>query len=69
AFLDHLLFLLANTLQQDGCRFIVWVLRNQLATDGKVKHFFSERAVPTQPTIRAAKAVRDHLDYLPDLPL
>lgn len=26
-----------------------------------------ERAVPTQPTIRAAKAVRDHLDYLPDL--
>ena len=28
-----------------------------------------ERAVPTQPTIRAAKAVRDHLDYLPDLPL
>lgn len=28
-----------------------------------------ERAVPTQPTIRAAKAVRDNLDYLPDLPL
>jgi hypothetical protein len=28
-----------------------------------------ERAVPTQPTIRAAKAVRDHLDYLPDLPM
>ena len=26
-----------------------------------------ERTVPTQPTIRAAKAVRDHFDYLPDL--
>lgn len=26
-----------------------------------------ERAVPTQPTIRAAKAVRDNLDYLPDI--
>lgn len=26
-----------------------------------------ERAVPTQPTIKAAKAVRDHLDYLPDV--
>ena len=26
-----------------------------------------ERAVPTQPTIRAAKAVRDNFDYLPDL--
>ena len=25
------------------------------------------RAVPTQPTIRAAKAVRDNLDYLPDV--
>ena len=24
-------------------------------------------AVPTQPTIRAAKAVRDNLDYLPDI--
>jgi len=26
-----------------------------------------ERAVPTQPTIKAAKAVRDNLDYLPDV--
>ncbi len=26
-----------------------------------------ERAVPTQPTIKAAKAVRDNLDYLPDI--
>lgn len=26
-----------------------------------------ERAVPTQPTIKAAKSVRDHLDYLPDI--
>jgi len=26
-----------------------------------------ERAVSTQPTIRAAKAVRDNLDYLPDI--
>ena len=26
-----------------------------------------ERAVPTQPTIRAAKAVRDNFDYLPDI--
>lgn len=26
-----------------------------------------ERAVPTQPTIKAAKAVRDHFDYLPDV--
>ena len=26
-----------------------------------------ERAVPTQPTIKAAKAVRDNFDYLPDL--
>lgn len=26
-----------------------------------------ERAVPTQPTIKAAKAVRDHFDYLPDI--
>ena len=25
------------------------------------------RAVSTQPTIKAAKAVRDHFDYLPDL--
>jgi len=25
-----------------------------------------ERAVPTQPTIKAAKAVRDNFDYLPD---
>ena len=25
------------------------------------------RAVPTQPTIKAAKAVRDHFDYLPDV--
>lgn len=25
------------------------------------------RAVPTQPTIRAAKAVRDNFDYLPDI--
>ena len=25
------------------------------------------RAVPTQPTIKAAKAVRDHFDYLPDI--
>ncbi len=25
------------------------------------------RAVPTQPTIKAAKAVRDNLDYLPDI--
>lgn len=27
---------------------------------------YDERAVPTQPTIRAAKAVRDHFDYVPD---
>lgn len=27
-----------------------------------------ERAVPTQPTIAAAKAVRDHFDYHPDIP-
>jgi hypothetical protein len=26
-----------------------------------------ERTVPTQPTIKAAKAVRDNLDYLPDV--
>jgi len=26
-----------------------------------------ENAVPTQPTIRAAKAVRDNFDYLPDI--
>lgn len=26
-----------------------------------------ERAIPTQPTIKAAKAVRDNLDYLPDI--
>lgn len=26
-----------------------------------------ECAVPTQPTIKAAKAVRDHFDYLPDI--
>lgn len=26
-----------------------------------------ERAVPTQPTIRAAKAVRDNLDYMPEI--
>lgn len=26
-----------------------------------------ERAVPTQPTIKAAKALRDNLDYLPDI--
>ena len=26
------------TLQQNRCRFIVRVLRNQLAADGKVKH-------------------------------
>ncbi len=26
-----------------------------------------ENAVPTQPTIAAAKAVRDHLDFMPDL--
>ena len=26
-----------------------------------------ERAVPTQPTIKAAKAVRDNLDYFPDI--
>lgn len=26
-----------------------------------------EKAIPTQPTIRAAKAVRDNLDYLPDI--
>ena len=26
-----------------------------------------EGAVPTQPTIKAAKAVRDHFDYLPDV--
>jgi len=24
-------------------------------------------AVPTQPTIRAAKAVRDNFDYMPDI--
>ena len=28
---------------------------------------YDERAVPTQPTIKAAKAVRDNLDYLPDV--
>ena len=28
-----------------------------------------ENAVPTQPTVAAAKAVRDHFDYLPDLPM
>lgn len=28
---------------------------------------YDERAVPTQPTIKAAKAVRDHFDYMPDL--
>ena len=38
AVLDHLLLLLANTLQQNRSRFIVRVLRNQLAADGKVKH-------------------------------
>lgn len=27
----------------------------------------NERAVPTQPTIKAAKAVRDNFDYLPDI--
>lgn len=26
-----------------------------------------ERAIPTQPTIKAAKAVRDNLDFLPDI--
>ena len=30
-------------------------------------HEHDEQAVPTQPTIRAAKAVRDNLDYLPDI--
>lgn len=29
---------------------------------------YNERAVPTQPTIRCARAVRDNFDYLPDLP-
>jgi len=28
---------------------------------------YDERAVPTQPTIKAAKAVRDNFDYLPDI--
>ena len=36
--IGHLLLLLANTLQQNRSRFIVRVLRNQLAADGKVKH-------------------------------
>lgn len=27
----------------------------------------NERAVPTQPTIKAAKAVRDNFDYIPDV--
>jgi len=31
-------------------------------------HEHDERAVPTQPTIRAAKAVRDNFDYVPDIP-
>ena len=30
-------------------------------------HKHDERAVPTQPTIRAAKAVRDNFDFLPDI--
>ena len=30
-------------------------------------HEHDARAVPTQPTVKAAKAVRDHLDYLPDI--
>ncbi len=30
-------------------------------------HEHDERAVPTQPTVRAAKAVRDNFDYLPDI--
>lgn len=30
-------------------------------------HEHDENSVPTQPTIRAAKAVRDNLDYLPDI--
>ncbi len=32
-------------------------------------HEHDARAVPTQPTIRAAKAVRDNLDYMPDIAL
>jgi hypothetical protein len=28
-----------------------------------------ENAVSTQPTVAAAKAVLDHFDYLPDIPL
>lgn len=28
-----------------------------------------ENAVPTQPTVAAARAVRDHFDYLPDIPI
>lgn len=30
-------------------------------------HEHDENSVPTQPTIRAAKAVRDNMDYLPDI--
>ena len=30
-------------------------------------HEHDEQSFPTQPTIRAAKAVRDNLDYLPDI--
>ena len=30
-------------------------------------HEHDARAVPTQPTIKAAKAVRDNFDYLPDI--
>ena len=32
-------------------------------------HEHNERSVPTQPTIKAARAVRDHFDYLPDIVL
>lgn len=32
-------------------------------------HEHDAQAVPTQPTIRAAKAVRDNLDYMPDIVL
>ena len=39
ALLDHLLLLLANTLQQHGCRFVIWVLWHQLASDSEVKDF------------------------------
>lgn len=32
-------------------------------------HEHDEQAVPTQPTVRAAKAVRDNLDFMPDIAL